>query len=174
MSCIAFDGSKTISFGIGELQSISPQLPSRSTARKLYRQSSRDFQIKSGSRVYFTAKKEKGENGETQKYALLDNEDIDKVNLKKKNYQQIVNNNRETARSNRSRNADNNDHRARKATSEDNIKKKPHVINNINKNPHINNSDKNEEILRLQNKMAKLQNKVATMQKKVLYLQKKM
>ena len=35
-------------------------------------------------------------------------------------------------------------------------------------------SEKEKEILRLQNKMARLQNKVASMQKKVLELQKKM
>lgn len=188
MSCIAFDGSKTISFGIGESQSISPLIPpSRrvttsttgsgniKTRKQLYRHVSRDFEIKSGSRSGMTANKdkEKSEN-DGERYGspgYHTNNDTNRVAMKNNPHQQYHPG--ETTHSNVLYDVENVNNVQRKSISDsirerNIVNNKPQtLLNNINSE-----NDKMDEILRLQNKMAKLQNKVATMQKQVLHLQK--
>ena len=194
MSCIAFDGSKTISFGIGEIQSISPLIQPRrvtnsittitdsvnaNTRKQLYRHIPHDFEIKSGSRIDFTPNKVKDEKSEEEdeRYespGFHNNDDTDRVVIK--NYQQHHQETREIDRPNIfTDDVENNANSFQRKSTKDTrgrnaANNKPLTLPNNNNN----NSDKNkmEEILRLQNKMAKLQNEVAAMQKQVLFLQK--
>lgn len=82
MSCVAFGGSQTISFGIGEVESVSPlppssDIPQSTNTKKLYRYDHlKELEIKSGSRIDFatrassTPRRREDEHGGENKHSV--------------------------------------------------------------------------------------------------------